>query len=277
MQVTAATPRVVAHGLVEAFAEVVNALDQLALLGGLECRVVLRRLLVAGQVRRLAREHLAAKGQRNGGVGHLGVGPVAQTLCQPDIFGLGKICAGLGAQDVDDGTRATDGQAAVAAETRAWVPGGANPVVVEEVVEVVLRVGAEDGIGLKDEEPLGGREDSFIQPKGGKKAGDLLLGGDRHIGGDVGQVELAVLDLLADRHGLVDKIDGLDGAHEAEAPVRGHNGHEVQHQRGQNGIGTVLDQQGDFGCVEGRPLFLCILQRYFGHCNVGVIILYVVP
>lgn len=36
--------------------------------------------------------------------------------------------------------------------------------------------------------------------------------------------------MVADCAGLVEECDGVEGAHEAEAPVGGDDGHEVQHE-----------------------------------------------
>lgn len=275
MQIRTTAAGVVPQGLVEPFAPVVDALDELALLGRLEGGVELARLLVGRQVRRQTGVHLAAKRERDGRVRHLGVRSVTQPLREPDVFGFGKVGAGLRPQDVNDGADAADRQPTVAAEARARVPGRADPVVLEVVVEVAAGVGAEDGVGLEDEQPLGGGEDGLVQPQVGEEPGDFLLGSDGHVGRDVGEVEFSCVDLFADGDGFVDELDGFDGAHEAEAPVGGHDGHEVQHERGEDGVGAVFNEEGDFGGVVGCPLLLCVFEGYFGNGDVVIVAAYI--
>lgn len=59
-------------------------------------------------------------------------------------------------EKLTDGTDPPQREAAVPAEPKAGIPRRADPVVVQEVIEVLPRVGTEDAVGLEYEQPLGG-------------------------------------------------------------------------------------------------------------------------
>ncbi|KFZ17924.1 hypothetical protein V502_04354 [Pseudogymnoascus sp. VKM F-4520 (FW-2644)] len=195
--------------------------------------------------------HLPTKRQAERAIRHPGAGPIGKPLAEPDVLGPALVAAHLVLQDLDDGRDAAEGEAAVAAPFAVGVPGRADPVEVQPFVDGLARVGAEHAVCLEDEEVFGGAEELFVDPEGGEEDGDLFLGGRRHVGRDQREIELPDPHLLADGVGLVYRLHGLWGAHEAESPFGGHDGHEVQHERGEDGVGSVLDQEGDARGVEG--------------------------
>ena len=60
---------------------------------------------------------------------------MAETIREPNVFGLGARDAELVAEDLDDGGDAPEGEAAVTAEAGDGGPGRADPVVGEPGVE----------------------------------------------------------------------------------------------------------------------------------------------
>ena len=240
----------VAHRLVESIAPAINVADVFTRLSGSEDGAVLADHFVIVEVDLFAGMLLSREGHRDGAIGDNGAGVVGHALGQPDILGLGVLDTNLVPENVDHGADTAEGEAAITTPSAIGVPGGADPVVLEEVVETEPGIGAEDTIGLENEEPLGGLEDRFVEPQGREETRNHLLASRAHVGGDVGEIELAGVDLFADGHGLVDVLNRLWGAHEAESPIGGNDGHEMQHQRGEDRVWSVFNEEGDLGLVE---------------------------
>lgn len=78
---------------------------------------------------------------------------------------------------------------------------------------------------MEDKEMFCRDEEGVVDLEGGEEGGDLLLASHRHILRNQCEVELPNPHLVADSVGLVNELPGARTAHEAEAPVRGPDGH----------------------------------------------------
>ena len=85
--------------------------------------------------RPLREDVLSRKLQTQTPVRHHGAGTMAETVREPDVFGLRAGEAELVAEDLHDGGYAAEGEAAVAAEAGDGGPGRADPIKVEPGVE----------------------------------------------------------------------------------------------------------------------------------------------
>ena len=58
-------------------------------------------------------------------------------------------------------------------------------------------------------------------------------------------------------------LDALDGAHEPEAPVGRDNGHEMEHERREDRVHAIFNEEGDFGGVVWRGRGLVVVEGDF--------------
>ena len=68
-------------------------------------------------------------------ISHSGVWQMAKTLSEPDILGLTELLATLMLKHSDDGAHTTQRKATIAAIATITEPWGANPVILEPVIQ----------------------------------------------------------------------------------------------------------------------------------------------
>ncbi|KFY31792.1 hypothetical protein V494_07921 [Pseudogymnoascus sp. VKM F-4513 (FW-928)] len=186
--------RVVAHRLIEALAPPIHILA--LRIGSIAIDPAPRRPLLAillrnlqarrPHVHRATSVHLPAKREREGPIRHARTRPISKPLREPDVLWAALETAHLVLEDLDDGRDAAEGEAAVAAPFAVRVPGCADPVKLQPLVDGLARVGAEHAVCLEDQQVLGGLEEVFVDPEVGEEGGDFLLRGGGHVGGDEG-------------------------------------------------------------------------------------------